>query len=96
MAKKSKPAGQAPADRRPDPALPASPLGKARWSMEAGDVRLARKLAREAADSGPEGERDEARRLLARLGPDPRAMLTAAIVLALIAIAAWAAILRHR
>lgn len=63
--------------------------------MEAGDVRRARALAAQAVRSGTEGERAEAERLLERLGPDPRALLVAAFVLALIAVAAWLAILRR-
>src|SRR6185312_1436432 len=75
---------------------PVSPLDKARWSLEAGDVRRARSLAEEAARSGPEGDRAEAERLLARLRPDPVALLIVAGVLVLIVIAAWAALLRTR
>jgi hypothetical protein len=41
-------------------------------------------------------ERAEAKALLARLGPDMRALLVAAAVLVLIIVAAWAAILRAR
>ncbi|HUJ27437.1 MAG TPA: hypothetical protein VLW85_15540 [Myxococcales bacterium] len=74
---------------------PVSPLARAKWSLEVGDVRRARALAREAAQAGPEADRAEAERLLARLRPDPAAMLTVAAVLVLIAIAAWLAILRH-
>lgn len=91
MAKKGKDA--------PGPAggtTPATPLAKARWALEVGDVRRARQLAAEAASSGPEAERAEAKALLDHLGPDPRALLTVAIVLILIAFAAWAAILRTR
>src|SRR3954468_18757610 len=75
---------------------PQTPLGKARWALEAGDVRRARQLAAEAARSGPEAERAEAQALLDRLGPDLAALLTAAAVLVLIVFAAWAAILRGR
>jgi hypothetical protein len=76
------------------PTQPQTPLGKARWALEAGDVRRARALASEAARSGPESERAEAQALLRKLGPDTRAILTAAAVLLLILIAAWLAILR--
>jgi hypothetical protein len=86
-------------DRSPavaaSPTQPQTPLGKARWALEAGDIRRARALAAEAARSGPEAERAAASDLLKRLGPDPRAILAAAVVLVLIVIAAWAAILRH-
>jgi hypothetical protein len=75
---------------------PQTPLGKARWALEAGDVRRARRLAAEAAQSGPEAERAEAKALLDRLGPDLAALLTAAAVLLLIIFAAWAAILKAR
>lgn len=91
MAKKPRP----PATTA-SPPQPQTPLAKARWALEAGDIRRARALAAEAARSGPEGERAEADALLKRLGPDPRAILTAAVVLVLIVIAAWAAILRQR
>ncbi len=93
MAKKSKAGRQEAAERKPDPAVPATPLAKARWAMEAGDVRRARVLAEEAARSGPEAERAEAQKLLARLGPDPVAILVASLVLLFIAIAAWTALL---
>jgi hypothetical protein len=89
MAKKGKlPPAQA------SPPQPQTPLAKARWALEAGDVRRARQLAAEAARSGPESEEAEA--LLRRLGPDMRALATAALVLLLIVIAAWVAILRTR
>jgi hypothetical protein len=76
------------------PPQPQTPLAKARWALEAGDVRRARQLANDAARSGPESERAEAEALLRKLGPDPRALLVAAIVLVMIVIAAWLAILR--
>lgn len=75
---------------------PQTPLGKARWALEAGDVRRARQLAAEAARSGPATEQAEAKALLDRLGPDPAALLTAAAVLVLIILVAWAAILKAR
>jgi FimV-like protein len=71
-----------------------TPLAKARWMLEAGDVRRARALAQEAATTGPEAERAEARALLERIEPDRAALLTAAAVLAMILFAAWIAILR--
>ncbi|HTO99578.1 MAG TPA: hypothetical protein VMK66_21160 [Myxococcales bacterium] len=87
-------------DRSPaaaaSPPQPQTPLAKARWALEAGDIRRARSLAAEAARSGPEADRPAAQDLLQRLGPDPRAILTAAAVLVLIVIAAWLAILRRR
>ena len=78
------------------PPQPQTPLAKARWALEAGDVRRARQLANEAARSGPEAERPEAEALLRKLGPDPRSLLVAGIVLVMIVIAAWLAILRQR
>lgn len=87
-AKKGKPA-EAKAE-------PATPLARAKWSMEVGDVRRARELAREAARTGAEADRAEAERMLARLRPDPVALLTVAAVLVLIVLALWAAILRAR
>ncbi len=91
MAKKGRPPATSAS-----PPQPQSPLAKARWALEAGDIRRARALAAEAARSGPEAERAEADAFYRRLGPDPRAILTAAAVLVLIVIAAWLAILRPR
>ncbi|HMC32793.1 MAG TPA: hypothetical protein VKH65_00240 [Myxococcales bacterium] len=91
MATKARQAGAAAS-----PTQPQTPLGKARWALEAGDVRRARQLAAEAARSGPDAERSAAQALLRKLGPDPRALLAAAAVLLLILIAAWLAILRTR
>jgi hypothetical protein len=91
MAKKARPPAAAAS-----PANLQTPLAKARWALEAGNVRRARSLAAEAARSGPEAERADADHLFELLGPDPRAILTAAMVLVLIVIAAWAAILRQR
>jgi len=99
MAKKSRQAGapRTPEARRDVPAVPpTNPLGRARWLLEVGDVRRARALAAEAAESGPEAERAEARALLERLAPDPTSILTVAVVLVLILFATWAAILRVR
>ena len=75
---------------------PASALARARAVLEAGNVRRARELLTEAAASGPESEREEARQLLERTRPDPRALLTVGVVLLIILFAAWAAILRLR
>ena len=69
-------------------------LGKARWMLELGDVRRARELAGQAAGSGSEVEKEEARALLERLAPDRGILLAAAAVLALIVLATWMAILR--
>ena len=93
MARKKQPAGE-----RKDVSAgpPTTPLGRARWSLEVGDVRRARQLAAEAAQSGPEAERAEARALLDRIRPDRAAILTVVGVLLLILFAAWAAILRAR
>lgn len=91
MAKPGKPT-QAAAS----PPQPQTPLAKARWALEAGDVRRARELAAEAARSGPQSDRADAEALLRKLGPDMRAMAVAAAVLLLIVIAAWLAILRQR
>ena len=89
MAKKARPLVS-----QVSPGQPQTPLAKARWALEAGDIRRARALAAEGVRSGPEDERAAAADLLKRLGPDPRAILAAAVVLVLIVIAAWAAILR--
>jgi hypothetical protein len=99
MARKSRQAGAGrPPDAHRDIAAgpPATPLGRARWALEVGDVRLARKLATEAAQTGPEPERAEARALLERIRPDRASLLTVAAVLLLILFAAWVAILRAR
>jgi hypothetical protein len=77
------------------PPQPQTPLAKARWALEAGDVRRARELAAEAARSGPERDRQDAEALLRKLGPDMRAVAVACGVLLLIVIAAWMAILRR-
>jgi len=83
MAKKGKLPGAAAS-----PVQPQTPLAKARWALEAGDVRRARELVAEAARAGLESERAEAEALLRRLGPDMRAIAVAAVVLLLIVIAA--------
>lgn len=62
--------------------------------LAAGDVRRARELAEEALRTGPEPERADARALLEQIKPDRTALLTAAIVLGMIVLAAWLAILR--
>jgi len=72
-----------------------SPLKRARWALKAGNSRQARQLAAEAAASGPEAERDEARKLAQQLEPDLQPLLVVGAVLILIIIAAWLAILRH-
>ncbi len=74
---------------------PVSALARARVALERGNVRRARALLAEAAGAGPEGEREEARLLLERTRPDPRALLTVAGVLLLILLASWLAILRR-
>jgi FimV-like protein len=94
MAKKSKQAAARPAAAEGKGGPESTPLSRAREALEAGDARRARTLAKEAAQSGPEPEREEARKLLARMAPDPVALLTVAVVLLLIAVAAWAALLR--
>ncbi|HEY2027936.1 MAG TPA: hypothetical protein VGH20_01895 [Myxococcales bacterium] len=77
------------------PVAPKTPLGQARAALQAGNVRLAHKLAAEAAATGPAAEREEARQLVRSLSPDPQPLLVVAAVLILIIIAAWLAILRH-
>jgi len=99
MARKSRQAGAGrPPEARRDITAgpPATPLGRARWALEVGDVRRARAFATEAAQSGPEPERAEARALLERIRPDRASILVVAAVLVLILFAAWAAILRFR
>ena len=78
------------------PPAPTSAMEKARFMMEAGDVRRARQYALEALSSGSEGDKEQARALLERIRPDRTAMLTVGVVLLMIVIAAWLAILRTR
>ena len=87
MARKNETRREAPAR------APPTSLGKARWLLEVGDVRRARAFAEQAAASGSEAEKAEARALLDRLAPDRGILLAAAAVLALIMVAAWVAIL---
>jgi hypothetical protein len=72
-----------------------SPLRRARAALAAGNARRARQLAAEAAASGPEPERAEARKLAQQLEPDLQPLLVVGAVLILIIVAAWLAILRH-
>jgi hypothetical protein len=72
-----------------------TPLSRARAALQAGNARLARQLAEEAAASGPETEREEARVLASQLQPDSVPLLVIGAVLLLIIIAAWLAILRQ-
>lgn len=76
------------------PVAPKTPLGQARAALQAGNTRLAHKLASEAAATGPEGEREEAQKLERSLAPDPQPLMVVAAVLILIIVAAWLAILR--
>jgi hypothetical protein len=72
-----------------------TPLERARAALVAGNAKAARQLANEAATSGPEAERDEARALAGQLAPDLQPLLVISGVLVLIIIAAWLAILRQ-
>jgi hypothetical protein len=72
-----------------------TPLSRARAALQAGNARLAKRLADEAAAAGPESERDEARQLAGQLQPDLQPLLVIGAVLILIIVAAWMAILRH-
>jgi hypothetical protein len=56
---------------------------------------MARKLASETLASGPEADREAARRILDETSPDPAAWITAAAVLAVIALAAFFALFRR-
>jgi len=71
-------------------------VARAQAALRAGDFRTARALAREAASVGTESEREEARRLLARLSPDPAALVAAICVLLVIVVAAALALFRAR
>jgi hypothetical protein len=71
-------------------------IDAARAALARGDVRTARRIAREIAASGSGAERDAALRLLGQLAPDPAALIVAAAVLVVIAVAAWLALFRSR
>jgi len=71
-------------------------VARAQAAMRAGDFRTARALAREAASRGSESEREQARRLLASLSPDPAALVAAICVLLVIVLAAALALFRAR
>jgi hypothetical protein len=76
-----------PAGPRKEAAEPTDPLARARLSLARGNTRLARKLAGEIAASGPEAERQEAASILERTRPDPKALLAALAVIAVIVLA---------
>ena len=86
------PTGGAPP---PEPASNPS-LNGARAAVSRGDLRAARRLASEAARTGPEADRQAAQRLLASLGPDPAALLAATLVLLALALTAWLTLFRVR
>jgi hypothetical protein len=71
-------------------------VARAQAALRAGDFRTARTLAREAATVGTESEREEARRILASLSPDPAALVAAICVLLVIVVAAALALFRAR
>jgi hypothetical protein len=71
-------------------------LDEARAALARGDARRVRELSRSVlAGTPPAPIREEAERLLDVTAPDKAALLTAALVFATIAIAAWVALL-HR
>ena len=67
-------------------------MARIRLALAAGNVRRARSLAHAIAATGPDSERFEAAGILDRTRPDPRALITTLIVIAIILFAAWAAI----
>lgn len=76
----------------------ATALAQIQQQLERGDVlgaRAALGALLGGAEAGPQ-EKEEARLLLGRLGVDPRAMLAAGAVLAVIAAAGAAALLHYR
>ena len=81
--------------RKSESGAPRTPLQRAQAALQAGNVRLARQLAEDAAANGPPADREEARRFSRRLDRDLQPILAAAAVLILIILAAWLAILRH-
>lgn len=101
MARKTRPS--APTARGPEAGPPTPPVaqhargpfGEAESALARGDVRTARALLRTLAESGPEQDRAAARARLARMTPDPAALVTVAIVAVLILIATWLAIFRR-
>ena len=74
--------------------VPTDPLARARLAFAAGNVRAARSLAAQILARGPEAEREEASAIRDRTRPEPRALITAAVVYLLILFAAWAGIFR--
>src|SRR5476649_2742626 len=90
-------AAASPNEAASEPAQPASgPLGKARSARARGDFRQLRQEARSALTGSAAPEvKSEAQRLLDDSRPDPVALLTALAVFAVIATAAWVALLHH-
>ena len=80
-----------------DPLDPAAEgLLRARSAMDRGDLRAVRTWAKEAlASARSDGSRIEARRLLADAGADPAALFASLVVFAVIAGAAWFALLQR-
>ena len=88
-------AGAVPSGARGAPGSGTSdPLARARLAFAAGNVRAARSLAAQILASGPEAEREEAAAIRDRTRPDPRALITVAVVFLIILFAAWVAIFR--
>lgn len=81
-------------ERAASGAAPSDALARARLAFAAGNSRAARALAAQILASGPEPERDEAAAIRDRTSPDPRALVTVAVVFLIILFAAWAAIFR--
>ena len=81
-------AGAAVAEHASRASHKSSLVARAQAAVRAGDFRTARALAREAASQGTESDREEARRLLASLSPDPAALVAALCVLLAIVVAA--------
>ena len=79
----------------PVPSPPRGPLAEAEAAFARGDARSGRELLRTLIESGPEQDREVARALLERRGPDPQALLVIAVVAILILLALWLAIFRR-
>jgi hypothetical protein len=79
----------------PVPSQAKGPLAEAEAAFSRGDVRAGRELLRKLIETGPAQDRELARALLARRGPDPQALLVIAVVAVLILLALWLAIFRR-
>ena len=87
---------RAPREQGSRPPTESAALSRAQAALRSGDFRSARAFAKEVAARGDETEREQARRLLVDLSPDPAALLAAICVLLVIVLAAVLALFRAR